>query len=54
MWKMTAEVIPFVVVALGAKHQATDWMVLLRVDVKKYTLLQQTALLRSAKILRKS
>ena len=53
MWKTTARVIPIVIGALGAKHRITDWMALLGVDVRKYTLIQQTALLGSANILRK-
>ncbi|XP_067932988.1 uncharacterized protein [Watersipora subatra] len=51
--KTTAQVILFVVGALGAKHWVTDLIVLLRVDVKKYQLAQRTVLLGSSNILRK-
>lgn len=53
LWKTSTKVIPIVVGALGAKYRIVDWMALLGVDVRKYTLVQQTALLGSANILRK-
>ena len=53
VWKTSTKVIPIVIGALGAKYRIIDWMALLGVDVKRYTLIQQTALLGSANILRK-
>lgn len=53
MWKTKTKVIPIVVGALGASFRIIDWMALLGVEIKNYTLIQQTALLGSANILRK-
>ena len=53
VWKTSTKVIPIVIGALGAKYRILDWMALLGVDMRRYTLIQQTALLGSANILRK-
>ena len=50
--KMSTKVILIVIGALGAKYRIIDWTALLGVDVKRYTLIQQTALLGSANILK--
>ena len=52
MWKMKTKVVPVVVGALGAQYRLKHWLALLGVD-KRYTIIQQTALLGSAHILRK-
>ena len=52
MWKMSTKVIPIVIGALGANCRITDWIALLGVDVKKSGIIQQTALLGLANILR--
>ena len=53
MWNTSVRVIPIVMGALGAKFRIMDWMALLGVDVQRYALVQQTALIGSANILRK-
>lgn len=53
LWKTSTKVIPIVIGALGASHKTVDWMALLGVAENKYPLIQQTALLGSAHILRK-
>jgi len=53
LWKTSTIVIPIVIGALGASHQTVDWMALLGVAEHKYPLIQQTALLGSAHMLRK-
>ena len=50
MWNTSVTI---VMGALGAKFRIMDWMALLGMDVRKYTLVRQTALLGSANILRK-
>jgi len=52
-WKTSTRVIPIVIRALGASHNTVDGMALLGVAENKYPLIQQTALLGSAHILRK-
>jgi len=53
LWKTSTKVIPIVIGALGASYKTVDWMALLGVAENKYPLIQQTALLGSAHILRK-
>ena len=53
VWKTSTKVIPIVIGVLWAKYRIIERMALLGVDVKRYTLIQQTALLGSANILRK-
>jgi len=53
LWKTSTKVIPIVIGALRASHKTVDWMALLEVAENKYPLIQQTALLGSAHILRK-
>jgi hypothetical protein len=53
MWKTSTKVIPIVIGALGASHRTIDWIALLGCDRRKFEIIQQTALLGSANILRK-
>jgi len=53
MWKTKTKVVPVVVGALGTQHRLKHWLGLLGVDQKKGNIIQQTALLGSANILRK-
>ena len=53
MWNTTTRVVPIVIGALGASYRIRDWLALLGVDMKRLDIVQQTALLGSANILRK-
>ena len=53
VWKTKTRIIPIVIGALGAKHRIGDWMALLGLSTKHFNIIQQTALLGSAQILRK-
>ena len=53
MRKTSTKVIPIVIGALGANYRITDWIALLGVDMKKFGIIQQTALLGLANIITK-
>ena len=53
MWRTQTKVVPVVEGALGAQHRLKHWLAILGVDQKRGNIIQQTALLGSANILRK-
>ena len=53
IWKTRTKVVPVVIGALGAQYRVKHWLALLGIDQKRLKILQQTALLGSANILRK-